>query len=355
MLVCIITDSDIDNKRNSRKIIKWILIVVAIFLALVVIGVVIFGYTLLNMVNEVPLVVGPEKEFDKDPLPTNITANPEVSLPSPSPTNPPQKVILDREDLSILPSAPLPKDTGITNILLFGLDRRASNEGARSDVLMIATIDKKNNQVKLTSLMRDMYVPIPGRQDNRINTGYIFGGPTLAIKTVNQNFDMNIEHYVTIDFFGFEQIIDILGGVEVTVTAGEATIIGLDSAGTYTLDGDLALSYSRICEIGGDYERTDRQRLVLNTLFNRTKTVSLLKVPELLTNILPYIETNLSKGEMLALVKSILDSSSNPIQDLRLPLEGAYKSQRIRNMAVLVPDLESNTAALHEFIYGDKE
>lgn len=188
--------------------------------------------------------------------------------------------------------------------------------------------------------------------DNKRNSRKII---KWILIVVNQNFDMNIEHYVTIDFFGFEQIIDILGGVEVTVTAGEATIIGLDSAGTYTLDGDLALSYSRIREIGGDYERTDRQRLVLNTLFNRTKTVSLLKVPELLTNILPYIETNLSKGEMLALVKSILDSSSNPIQDLRLPLEGAYKSQRIRNMAVLVPDLESNTAALHEFIYGDKE
>lgn len=167
--------------------------------------------------------------------------------------------------------------------------------------------------------------------------------------------NMNIEHYAAVDFFGFQEIIDILGGVETTLTSSEAKIIGLGSAGTYTLNGEQALSYSRIRQIGGDYERTDRQRTVLSALFNKAKTVSLFKVPQLLANILPRIETNLSKGEMLALGKNIIDSSSKPLQELRLPLENTYKSQRIRNMAVLVPDIEKNTKALHAFIYGDND
>lgn len=94
---------------------------------------------------------------------------------------------------------------------------------------------------------------------------------------------------------------------------------------------------------------------MLSALFNKAKTVSLFKVPQLLANILPRIETNLSKGEMLALGKNIIDSSSKPLQELRLPLENTYKSQRIRNMAVLVPDIEKNTKALHAFIYGDND
>jgi len=132
---------------------KKVLLVVVVLVILVVSAVAIYGYALLNMVNQVPLVENPD----------------DVSEPN-SPTLPPKEV-LDREDLSIPEDAPSPEKTGVINILLFGLDRRAPNEGARSDAMMIATIDKKNRQVKLTSLMRDMYVSIPGKQDNRINTG----------------------------------------------------------------------------------------------------------------------------------------------------------------------------------------
>jgi LCP family protein required for cell wall assembly len=359
MLMDMNTDSTVtETKRSKKKIVKKLIIALLVVFGLIAAALAAGGYYFLNMIQQVPLTEGPDTgpetaDSESSPLPSAQSESelPVKPTPAAEPSQSPQ--IVDREDLLIPEDALSPVDTGVVNILLLGLDRRSDNEGARSDSMMIATIDKKMNRVKLTSLMRDMYVSIPGREDNRINTGYIFGGPALAIKTVNKNFDMNIEHYAAVDFKGFVKIIDFLGGVEVTVTQGEAKIIGLESAGTYVLNGEEALIYSRIRKIGADYERTDRQRLVLSTLFKKAKSVSIWKIPEMLASILPNIETNLTKGEMLALGKNVLESSAHTVEDYRLPLAGTYKSKTIRKMAVLVPDLEKNKQALHDFIYGD--
>jgi LCP family protein required for cell wall assembly len=362
-----------NTKRSKTKTWKKLMLALVIVFCIIAGTLAVGGYYLLNLIQHVPLTEAPEPgpglnpeqemaESEGAPAPSGHddsgSSTPDESnntvepLPAIDPSHSP--VILDREDLMIPDHAPSPEETGIVNILLLGLDRRSDNEGARSDAIMIASIDKRMNRVKLTSLMRDMYVPIPGRQDNRINTGYIFGGPALAIKTVNKNFHMNIEHYVAVDFKGFTKIIDLLGGVEITLTQGEADIIGLESAGTYVLNGKEALAYSRIRKIGADYERTDRQRLVLSTLLKKAKSVSIWKIPELLVGILPNIETNLTKGEILALGINILDSSATPLEEYRLPAKGTYQSKTIRKMAVLVPDLEKNKQALHKFIYGDR-
>jgi len=285
-------------------------------------------------------------------------------------SNPPKK--LTPEDLGISETAPKASETGVTNILLFGLDSRTENHISRSDTIIITTIDKKNQVIKLTSLMRDMYVPIPGRNKNRINTAYIFGGPTLAIKTVNTNFDLDIRYYVTVDFFGLERIIDQVGGITIDVKKQEIPYINsciaelnslnkntkpvplLTEPGLQTLNGRQAVAYARIRNVGNaDFERTERQRRVLVELFKKVKTLNPLKLPGLVSTILPYVETNLPKTEILSLGISVLGFKDKDIIQYRIPVDGTFTSQRINGMAVLVPDIEKNKALLHDFIYGD--
>lgn len=283
-----------------------------------------------------------------------------------------EEVPSNDKELGISETAPKTRETGVINILLFGLDSRVENSVSRSDTIMIATIDKKNQVIKLTSLMRDMYVPIPGRDKNRINTAYIFGGPSLAIKTVNTNFDLDIRHYVTVDFFGLEKIIDQVGGVTIDVKKQEIPYINsciqelnslnkntkpaplLKNPGPQTLNGRQAVAYARVRKVGnGDFERTERQRRVLVELFKKVKTINPLKLPGLVSTMLPYVETNLSKTEILSLGISVLGFKNKDIIQYRLPVDGTYESKRIDGMAVLVPDLEKNKVLLHDFIYGD--
>lgn len=275
------------------------------------------------------------------------------------------------KDLGISEDSPKSSETGVINILLFGLDSRVENKLSRSDTIMIATIDKKNQVIKLTSLMRDMYVPIPGKKDNRINAAYIFGGPSLAIKTVNTNFDLDIRHYVTVDFFGLEKIIDQVGGVTIDVKQKEIPYVNaciselnslnkntkpvslLKNPGPQTLNGRQAVAYARVRKVGnGDFERTERQRRVLVELFKKAKTINPLKLPGLATTMLPYVETNLSKTEILSLGISVLGFKNKDIVQYRIPVDGTFTQKRIDGMAVLVPDLEKNKALLHDFIYG---
>jgi len=274
------------------------------------------------------------------------------------------------EELGISESAPKEEETGVINILLFGLDSRVEGKNSRSDTIMIATIDKKNQAVKLTSLMRDMYVSIPGKQDNRINAAYALGGPSLAIKTVNTNFNLDIRRYATVDFFALEKIVDKLGGVTIDVKPAEIPALNsalselnrldkespdskpVTKSGPQLLNGKQAVAYARIRKVGhGDYERTERQRTVMSALFKKAKSTGVLKLADLVSTVLPHVETNMSKGEIMSLGMSVMGFRSKDIQQYRLPVDGTFKSQKVRGMAVLVPDMEKNTDLLHKFIY----
>ena len=200
----------------------------------------------------------------------------------------------------------------IINIALFGIDSVDGVTG-RSDSIMIATIDPIHNKLKLTSIMRDSYVNIPDRGMDKINHAYAFGGPQLAIKTINENFGLNITDYMSVNFTSLPVIIDVLGGVEINITDEEvAHISGINAAGTYTLTGDQALSYSRIrYASGGDYVRTERQRTVLNALFNRASTLSVTALPGLLNEVLPYVQTSMGTSDILSLGTKALGSVAN--------------------------------------------
>lgn len=241
----------------------------------------------------------------------------------------------------------------ITNIALFGLDARNPDLSSRSDTIMIVSIDIESEKVKVTSLMRDMYVPIPGKEDNRINAAYAFGGPVLALKTINSDFNLNIKNFVTINFFGMKDLIDKVGGVKINVKPEEVSGTYVKKPGLQLLNGEQALAYARIRYVGNaDYERTERQRRIINELYKTIKSQGIFKLHQTINTLLPYVETNLSNSEILKLASVVMNFNSDNIEQYRLPVNGTFRSQKIRGMAVLVPDIIKNKQLIHEFIYG---
>lgn len=265
-------------------------------------------------------------------------------------------VIIDKDKLF--------SEDKVINILLIGADKRASwKEAGRSDSVMIATLDTKNKRLKIASLMRDMYVNIPGYEETKFNAAYSYGGVKLLYKTIAENFSIKLDGYVAVDFKAFESVIDAIGGIEITLTDSEysilmqryknkkGTVLQL-KPGTNLMDGQQALAYTRIRQDAqGDFGRTQRQRHVLQTIFTEAKSMSFSEVMELAKKVLPYISTDLTDKEIFSYLTSILMVGTTQIDQLRIPVDGAFTQNRIRNMAVLVPDLEKNKTILHQFIF----
>lgn len=247
------------------------------------------------------------------------------------------------------------QDEKVLNIALLGIDRRHRDEQGRSDSIMIASLDKNTKKIKLTSIMRDTYVDIPGRGMDKINHAYAFGGPELTLRTINQNFDMNIREFAAVDFEGFRGIIDALGGIEIDVKSYEVRHIPGAHEGLQKLDGNQALAYTRIRKSGdGDYERTERQRLVLEKLIHMGIEAGVTQYPKLLNAVLPFVDTSLSKGETLSLGTSTLTAGINKVEQYRVPIDNYAQGQMINGVYYLVPQtLEDNVHFLHQFIYDD--
>jgi polyisoprenyl-teichoic acid--peptidoglycan teichoic acid transferase len=244
-------------------------------------------------------------------------------------------------------------EADVLNIAFFGLDARNPDLASRSDSIMVVSIDRKNQKVKVTSLMRDMYVQIPGREDNRINTAYVFGGPALALKTINSDFSLDIKNFVTVNFYGLEDLINKVGGVLIDIKPEEVSEAQVKKSGLQKLSGEQAVAYARIRHVGNnDFERTERQRRIVNELFKTIKSQGILKLPGTINTLLPYVETNLSDAEILKFASEVIKFNTDNIEGYRLPADGTYKSQKIRGMAVLVPNINKNKQMLHDFIYG---
>ena len=280
------------------------------------------------------------------------------------------KILDSPEEKGISPDVPEAEETGIINILLFGEDKRLKNEPARSDSIMIVSINKKNKAVKITSLMRDMYVRIPEHDDNKLNTAYFYGGPGLAIKTVNTNFKMNVEDYVAVDFFALEKVIDFVGGVPIDVkktelirlnlyidnlneiSDGEYKAPHITTGGLHILSGRQAVAYCRIRHVGrDDFERTERQRKVLQELLTAGKSMGLNKILDFVDILLPSVRISLSKRDILDLIVTTMELDISELEQFRLPVDGFYTDKKINGQDVLVPDLDENVRLLHEFIY----
>lgn len=244
----------------------------------------------------------------------------------------------------------------IVNILLIGQDKRPGEERARSDSMIIATINKKTNSIKLTSLMRDMYVQIPGYDDNKINAAYALGGMDLLTEAVENNFLIEIDGCIEVDFVGFEKIIDEIGGIDIDLNKDEAYYLSRSggskfSEGVNRLSGETALTYSRIRYVGNDdYERTERQRNVLVSVFEKIKDSNLKTLLEMADDILSLVTTNLTNTQILNLATKVMLMDVSDIETYRIPADGEFTPDTIKNMSVLVPDLPANRALLKEYI-----
>ncbi|WP_052447471.1 LCP family protein [Clostridium polynesiense] len=258
----------------------------------------------------------------------------------------------------------------IINIALFGVDNRSEQEKGRSDSIIILTLDKEHKKLKMSSIMRDSYVNIEGRGKDKINHAYAFGGPQLAVKTINQNFELNIRDYVTVDFGNMEDIIDSLGGITLNIRQDELQYINnyinelaalkkvsptsITKPGTQKVNGIQAVAYSRIrYTSGGDSERTERQRIVLEALLTKIKSAGVTKFPSTVNKLLPYVKTSLSSTEILKLGTDVLTSGIGNIEQERFPIDGYAKGINLNKIYYLQFDEEATKDHIYKYIFED--
>ncbi len=267
------------------------------------------------------------------------------------------------------------KDTRYVNVLLIGADRREKKGAYNSDTMMIATIDKVHNRLKLTSLMRDMLVDIPGHGYGKLNSAAARGGVQLLFDTIYSNFHIKIEKYVLVDLFTFVDLIDAMEGVTVEMTAEEISAANDNIAGlnkqldvTYLWDGFIfaepgpvkltgkqALGYARIRKIDSEFVRVERQYKLLEMVFAQFMGMSAKKQYDLLYDMLPYVETNLTNAQIIDIAMSALSMKAKGILSYRLPVDGLYQNGKWEKRFVFFGDLPAMSMKLNEFIFDSEE
>lgn len=269
-----------------------------------------------------------------------------------------EKIEINKDNLSMDKSIENDKEKSkIKNIALFGIDALEGETG-RSDSVMILTIDRLHDKLKLTSIMRDSYVHVPGYGETKLNHAYAYGGPELAIKTLNQNFKLNIKDFMAVNFTSMPEIIDKLGGVEINITNEETQHIsgsGVTHSGLQVLNGAEALEYSRIrYATGGDYQRTERQRVVLEAIFNKVRNTSKSKYLELINTFLPYVKTNMSTIDIMSLATDTMPLMNNKLETARFPLNDYCKGKIMNGVWYLVFNKNDTLDQIQDYIYNDK-
>jgi LCP family protein required for cell wall assembly len=265
---------------------------------------------------------------------------------------------------------PIINDKDVTNILLIGCDTRKKGGSGRSDAMILVSINKKDKTITVTSILRDIYLQIPGKKNNRINAAYAMGGASLLMDTIEQNFKIKVDRFASVDFYAFIDIVDTIGGITLDVTEKEISVINryieemnrltgqdkvldkITSPGTYLLNGKQTLGYVRNRYVGTDFARTARQREVLEKIFNGVKDLNLIKLNELMNKILPQVTTNLTEGEIFSMILSLPSYATYELQQWSIPMKGTYSNLRINKMSVLGIDFEENIKEIQRKIYG---
>ena len=269
------------------------------------------------------------------------------------------------------------------NILLLGIDQRVRGESCRSDTMIICSINTETAEVKLTSLMRDMAVDFTDLGTNngtyRLNAANYFGGPELAMKTINQLLGMNIEKYVMVNFTGFTQICEALGGIEMDITEAEMNEINKNAYNQFQiakengwdesnltgtneylyeygenvhLNGRQALAYARIRKIDSDWERTNRQRKVLVAMMDKMRGTNAMQLLQLGMTLQQYLETNMTLEEIINIADKVLNSGLESAETMVLPVTDTYVQETRNNQSMFYDiDWTTNTRELQNFIY----
>ena len=273
------------------------------------------------------------------------------------------------QDLAV--NASLPADW--TNILLLGTDSRTSEMDSRTDTMIVLSVNAVTGQAKLTSIMRDTWVDIPGHGGGKLNAACVYGGPALTVRCINENFGLNIERYALVNMQCLVDIVDALGGIRLDVTSEESSainaLIASDAnahdensefatdpvpAGTQVLlNGRQALAYVRIRKSDSDYARTSRQRVVLETIARRLQQESMMNLMGMAMSLLNNVETNLSLDEIMAIATVGVSADMGSVEEMRVPVDGTFESGMFGDTWCIKPNFAQNAALLHSFIYGN--
>ena len=336
------------SKRGSLRFLHPALPVLSIVLGLVLAVMIATTVFFQRMVDRIQYIPKEEPPALSQQVPDTL---PVPEAPSPDPLVP--------EELSFTLPDPHP-ERNVIRLLLIGQDRREGEARARSDSMILCTFRKDTNELILTSILRDLYVPIPGYRDNRLNAAYAFGGIELLEETLEHNFGIRPDGSLEVDFTRFSGIVDLLGGVRLTLREDEARFLnelhgfGL-SAGENLLTGEQALHYTRIRSLDpdGDFSRTNRQRTVITAMVQACREAGLITLLSVLEEILPMVTTDLSRRELISLAGELFPMLSDlTIVSQRLPADGTYTNKTIRGMAVLVADLDAARRLLEETLTG---
>lgn len=262
-------------------------------------------------------------------------------------------------------------DPDVMNVLLIGSDERGSVDTARSDAMIVLSINQNTKKIVMTSILRDSYVEIPGYGKQRINHAYQMGGEALLVQTIEQNFKIGIDYYASVDFFSFMDIVDCVDGVEITVEEEEVqwvnayvaelnNILGdpegdqyIDGPGTRTLTGKQALAYSRIRYVGTDFARTERQRTVLNAVIEKLKSANPIQLFHVVNTVLPDVSTNMDDHAMTMTLFRAISYLNYDIEEFRVPMDGTWWNEDAGGQEVLGMDFAANIAGLQNTIYGE--
>ncbi|WP_248733876.1 LCP family protein [Neobacillus rhizosphaerae] len=266
------------------------------------------------------------------------------------------KINKDKKQANVVYTFEGKKDQyGDTNILLLGSDARGK-EKARADMIMIAHYNEDKGTFKLTSIMRDSYVEIPGHGKHKINSAFASGGPELMRQTIKQNFDIDLQYYAIVDFQGFVQLIDeaFPDGVEIDVEKKmEKNIYMTLEPGLQKLNGTQMLGYVRFRHDAiGDFGRVERQQKAIKAIRDQLSGFqTITKLPKLIGVLSPYVNTNMATSDMLFIGKDFFSNKKGTMATLRIPVENSFTEPRIKGEgAVLDIDVEKNKQALHQFI-----
>ena len=279
-------------------------------------------------------------------------------------------------ELDIDETNALEKVNGMTHILLVGIDARPGQKTGRSDTMMLLTIDAEHGSLKLTSFMRDLYVEIPGKKNNRLNAAYMFGGPELLIKTLKKNFGVKVNYYAAVNFSLLADLIDQIGGLQLTIESEQQMkninlVIKEDNVvlkkafpdqgiktednlltttGDQLLNGRQAQAYARYRKGSSDFARTERQREVILKAMEKVREMSMMDLGKLALDNLDKVTTNLTIADILRLAPAAFQLKDAEVKQLRIPVDHAFKMKTISKMSVLVPSREKNVKALTKFL-----
>ena len=355
-----------NTKKKKKRSAAHIIIIAAVIMFSLIVFIITGGFFVIRGYYE-------KSNYVADPLSLELNSDITIERDAEGKDSDQQLIRQVEEDLIKNAKGSKVSDEEVTNFLLIGTDRREEGWAGNSDAMILVSINRKTEQIIMTSIMRDTYAMIPQYGNGKINLAHALAGAPLLVQAVEENFSIEIDYYATINFADFIEVIDQIGGITLEVREEEIPVankyvrdmnydagndlddgIITEQAGEIHLTGKQALGYSRIRYVGNwDYERTERQRKVLMKVIEKVKTMNLLEINSFVSFLLSKITHNVPETDIFAFILEAINIMQYDVISERIPYDGLYQSLVIDGQSVLCPDWEATKEKLHSMIYGN--